>query len=59
MNDPQKLLFMCSQNRLRSLTAETMYRGFPEYSVRSAGTGPGARIRVRKGHIGWADAIIL
>lgn len=44
---------------MRSLTAETMYRGFPGYEVKSAGTEPGARIRVTKGHIGWADLIFV
>ncbi|MDB6112397.1 MAG: protein tyrosine phosphatase [Pedosphaera sp.] len=52
-----KILFVCSQNRWRSLTAEKMYAGFGGYSVRSAGTEPGARIRVTEGHVGWADLI--
>lgn len=56
---PHKLLFICSQNRLRSLTAETIFRGFPGYVVKSAGTEPGARIRVNKGHIGWAETIFV
>jgi predicted protein tyrosine phosphatase len=59
MNQPRKLLFVCSQNRMRSLTAETMYKGFPGYDVKSAGTEPGARIRVNTGHIGWADIIFV
>ena len=59
MNQPQKLLFICSQNRLRSLTAETMYQGFPGYAVKSVGTEPSARIRVNQGHIGWADIIFV
>src|ERR1019366_8363417 len=59
MNQPQKLLFICSQNRLRSLTAEAVYQGFPGYAVKSAGTEPGARIRVNQGHIGWADIIFV
>jgi predicted protein tyrosine phosphatase len=59
MSDITKLLFVCSQNRLRSLTAEHMYRGFPGYAVRSAGTEPGARIRVNEGHIGWANIIFV
>jgi predicted protein tyrosine phosphatase len=59
MTQPQKLLFICSQNKLRSLTAETMCQGFPGYDVRSAGTEPGARIRVNPGHIGWADTIFV
>ena len=38
MNQPQKLLFICSENRMRSPTAEKMYDGFPGYEVKSAGT---------------------
>ena len=57
MNPAQKVLFVCNQNRLRSLTAEHMYRGFLDYMAKSAGTSPKARIRVNKGHIGWADII--
>jgi predicted protein tyrosine phosphatase len=58
MSQAQKLLFVCSQNRLRSLTAEHMLRGFLDYAVKSAGTSPKARVRVNEGHIGWADLII-
>ena len=36
-----------------------MYQGFPGYAVKSAGTEPGARIRVNQGHIGWADLIFV
>jgi len=57
MTQPLKLLFICSLNRWRSLTAETMYEGFPGYVVKSAGTEPGARIKVNEGHVGWADII--
>ena len=53
----QKLLFVCSRNKLRSLTAEKMLEGSPLYQVRSAGTQPGARIVVTEGHLGWADRI--
>jgi predicted protein tyrosine phosphatase len=58
MTQSQKLFFICSQNRLRSLTAETIYHGFSGYEVRSAGTEHGSRIRVNQGHIGWADIIV-
>ena len=44
---------------MRSLTAEAIYQGFPGYAVKSAGTEPGARIRVNDGHIGWADIIFV
>ena len=59
MSQPKKLLFICSQNRVRSLTAEEIYKGFPGYEVKSAGTEPRARIRVTHGHIGWADIIFV
>jgi len=53
----QTLLFICSRNKVRSLTAERMFDGSPIYQARSAGTQPGARIVVTAGHIGWADII--
>ena len=62
MNDAspiQKLLFVCSQNRLRSLTAEKLFEGFPGYQVRSVGTQPEARIVITEGHIGWADMVFV
>lgn len=54
-----KLLFICSQNRRRSLTAERIFDGVDGYLVRSAGTEEGARIRVTPGHLGWADVIFV
>jgi predicted protein tyrosine phosphatase len=59
MGQPQKLLFVCSRNRWRSLTAEHLFREFPGYSVKSAGTSPAARVRVNQGHIDWADTIFV
>jgi predicted protein tyrosine phosphatase len=56
---PKKLLFICSRNRLRSLTAEKMFEGMAGYQVRSAGTQPEARILVTEGHVGWADIIFV
>jgi predicted protein tyrosine phosphatase len=54
-----KVLFVCSQNRLRSLTAETIFDGLGGHQVRSVGTEEGARIRVTAGHLGWADLIFV
>lgn len=54
-----KLLFVCSRNRFRSLTAEKLYEGFSGYEVRSAGTQPEARIKITEGLIGWADIIFM
>jgi len=52
-----KLLFVCSRNKWRSLTAEKIFDGVNGYKVRSAGTEDGARIKVTEGHVGWADLI--
>lgn len=51
------LLFLCSQNKRRSLTAERLFDGVDGYSARSAGTESNARIKVTAGLIGWADMI--
>lgn len=53
----EKLLFVCSRNRSRSLTAEKLFENSPHYQVRSVGTQPDARIVVTEGHLGWADTI--
>jgi predicted protein tyrosine phosphatase len=57
-SEPLKVLFVCSQNRMRSLTAEKMLEGMPGLQVRSAGTQPDARIVVTEGHLGWADLVV-
>jgi predicted protein tyrosine phosphatase len=53
------LLFICSRNKWRSRTAEELYRDFPGYMARSAGTERGARQRVTEGLLGWADLIFV
>ena len=56
---PTKLLFVCSRNRRRSLTAEKFLAGVPGYEARSAGTQPEARIVITAGHLGWADIVFF
>ena len=53
-----KVLFVCSRNRQRSLTAERVFDGVDGHEARSAGTEPGARVRVTAGHLGWADLVV-
>jgi predicted protein tyrosine phosphatase len=55
----KKILFVCSRNRRRSLTAETIFKSVPVWDVRSAGTEESARIKVTAGHLGWADLIVV
>lgn len=52
-----KFLFLCSRNQWRSPTAEALFKDHPRYEARSAGTEPGARVKVTAGHLGWADII--
>lgn len=51
------LLFVCSRNKRRSLTAEHLLRRSPLCAVRSVGTAPSARVQVREADIEWADVI--
>ncbi|HWD91628.1 MAG TPA: protein tyrosine phosphatase [Verrucomicrobiae bacterium] len=55
----RKVLFICSRNRWRSLTAEKIFDRTDGIQARSAGTEPGARIRVTAGHLSWADTIFV
>jgi len=57
MSQALKLLFLCSRNQRRSVTAQSLFRGAPGYEVKSAGTDPGATIRVKQEHIEWANMI--
>jgi predicted protein tyrosine phosphatase len=54
-----KVLFVCSRNRRRSLTAEHLFKGMPSFEVRSAGTQPSARIAVTERLLSWADVILV
>jgi len=54
-----KILFVCSRNRWRSLTAEKIFNGRNNHEVRSAGTEENARIKITAGHIGWSDIIFV
>ena len=56
---PLQLLFICSQNKWRSKTAEELYRHSVNYVAKSAGTEAGARQRVTEGLLGWADLIFV
>lgn len=51
------ILFLCSQNKRRSLTAEKIFQRMDGYSVRSAGTEKNTRVKVTSGLLGWADII--
>jgi predicted protein tyrosine phosphatase len=53
------LLFVCSRNKWRSRTAETIFKNNQHHHVRSAGTEPAARIKVTSKLLKWADIIFV
>jgi len=55
----KKLLFVCSQNRLRSPTAETVFSSYEGLEVDSAGLNPEAEIPLCSEAIEWADIIFV
>ena len=52
-----KILFLCSQNKRRSLTAEKIFDGVNGHVVCSSGTEKNSRMKVTPGIIGWAEII--
>ena len=53
------VLFVCTMNKWRSLTAEELYRKHPLLNCRSAGTSSKARRKIGLSDIRWADLIIV
>lgn len=56
---PRNVLFVCSRNPWRSLTAEQVWRRHPALRVRSAGTSPNARRTVTAEDLPSADVIVV
>lgn len=55
----KKLLFLCSQNRLRSPTAETVFSEYEGFETDSAGLDRYAEVPVSTEAIAWADIIFV
>lgn len=55
----KKLLFICSQNQLRSPTAEAVFSEYEGLEVDSAGIDRGAEIPLCSEAIKWADIIFV
>lgn len=54
-----RLLFICSQNRLRSPTAEQVFADGPGLETASAGTNRGADNPLSAELVDWADIIFV
>lgn len=59
MERSKHILFLCSRNRLRSPTAESIFSGIPGIEVESAGLSPDAEVPVTSELIEWADTILV
>lgn len=57
MNKP-KLLFVCTYNQWRSLTAEIIFKQDERFQVKSAGTSASAQHVISNKDIEWADHIL-
>ena len=55
----RRLLFVCSQNRWRSPTAERVFRPDARLDVRSAGTNERAARKLREQDLRWAELVLV
>ena len=55
----KKLLFVCSENRLRSPTAESIFSEYESIEAIGAGTNNDAATPVSGDLIEWADIILV
>ncbi len=54
-----RILFVCSENRLRSPTAEAVFSEYEGVEAIGAGTNPDAATPVTEALIDWADVILV
>jgi predicted protein tyrosine phosphatase len=55
----KRVLFICTQNRLRSPTAEHVFATWPDIATDSAGLGNDADVPLSPEQIAWADIIFV
>ena len=55
----KRILFLCSQNKLRSPTAEAVFSSYPGIEVDSAGLNNDALVPLSSEQIEWADIVIV
>lgn len=56
---PRNVLFICTQNRLRSPTAEQVFADWPGIETQSAGLGNDAGNPVSPELLAWSDLIFV
>lgn len=58
MPRPLRIVFVCTQNKLRSLTAEAFFRDMDGWEVASAGTDRSAANVLTRDLLEWADVAV-
>ncbi len=58
MTRPLRVLFVCTQNKLRSPTAESTFSGRPDLEVASAGTARDAANPISRDLLEWANVAV-
>ncbi|MBB5377195.1 putative protein tyrosine phosphatase [Deinococcus metalli] len=58
MTRPLRVVFVCAQNKLRSPTAEAVFRTMDGWEVTSAGTNRDAITPVSRDLLEWADVAV-
>lgn len=58
-SDARRVLFVCSQNRLRSPTAEQVFASWPGIEASSAGLNHDAEVTVTPEILEWADLVFV
>ena len=53
------ILFVCSKNKWRSRTAETIFRHSDLHHVKSAGTATSAVVKLTEALLDWADMVFV
>ena len=56
---PKNILFLCSQNKLRSPTAEAVFCDYAGIEVDSAGLNDSAEIPLTEEHLEWSEHIFV
>jgi len=55
----KRVLFVCTQNKVRSLTAEHLYRARPDLEVKSCGTATFAKNQLTAELMEWAEVVFV
>jgi predicted protein tyrosine phosphatase len=59
MQNTPNILVVCSKNKKRSRTAESIYKNDSRFNIRSVGLSPKSPRKINDKDITWADSILV